>query len=99
MNVGIGTEAALFPEKKYITDISFAVQPIFCYKWKASLWLITPPSRTGGTSTIGTRFFGVFLRARIFKRLWSPGIDSKASIPPAYVAWRAGTITLFLLGA
>jgi hypothetical protein len=38
-------------------------------------------------------------RARIFKRLWSPGIDSKASIPPAYVAWRAGTITLFLLGA
>ncbi len=35
--------------------------------------------------------------ARIFKRLWSPGIDSKASIPPAYVAWRAGTITLLLL--
>ncbi len=23
----------------------------------------------------------------------------KASIPPAYVAWRTGTITLFLLGA
>jgi hypothetical protein len=38
-------------------------------------------------------------RARIFKRLWSPGIDSKALIPPAYVAWRAGTITLFLLCA
>jgi hypothetical protein len=38
-------------------------------------------------------------RARIFKHLWSPGIDSKASIPPAYVAWRAGTIVLFLLGA
>ncbi len=37
--------------------------------------------------------------ARICKRLWSPGIDTKASIPPAYVAWRAGTITLFLLGA
>jgi hypothetical protein len=37
--------------------------------------------------------------ASIFKRLWSSGIDSKASIPPAYVAWRAGTITLFLLGA
>jgi hypothetical protein len=28
--------------------------------------------------------------ARIFKRLWSPGIDSKEWIPPAYVAWRAG---------
>jgi hypothetical protein len=25
MNVGIGTEAALFPEKKLIMDISFAV--------------------------------------------------------------------------
>ncbi len=30
-------------------------------------------------------------RARICKRLWSPGIDSEESIPPAYVAWRAGT--------
>jgi hypothetical protein len=39
------------------------------------------------------------IRARIFKRLWSPGIDSKEWIPPAYVAWRTGTITLFLLGA
>jgi hypothetical protein len=26
----------------------------------------------------------------------SPGIDSKEWIPPAYEAWRAGTITLFL---
>jgi hypothetical protein len=30
-------------------------------------------------------------RARICKRLWSPGINSENSIPPAYVAWRAGT--------
>jgi hypothetical protein len=36
--------------------------------------------------------------ARIFKRSWSPGINFKEWIPPAYVAWRAGTITLFLLG-
>jgi hypothetical protein len=28
--------------------------------------------------------------ARIFKRLWSPGINSKELIPPAYVAWWAG---------
>ncbi len=27
------------------------------------------------------------------------GINSKLSIPPAYLAWRAGTITLFLLGS
>ncbi len=37
--------------------------------------------------------------AGIFKPLWGPGIDAQASIPPTYVAWRAGTITLFLLGA
>ncbi len=36
---------------------------------------------------------------RIFKRVWCPGIDSKEWIPPACVAWRAGTITLFLLGS
>jgi hypothetical protein len=30
-------------------------------------------------------------RAWICRRLWSAGIDSKESIPPAYVAWRAGT--------
>jgi hypothetical protein len=37
-------------------------------------------------------------RGGIFKLLWSPEIDSKESIPPVYVAWRAGTRTLFLLG-
>ncbi len=32
-------------------------------------------------------------RARICncKRLWRPGIDSEGPIPPAFVAWRAGT--------
>jgi hypothetical protein len=29
--------------------------------------------------------------AGICKRLRNPGIDFKESIPPAYVAWRAGT--------
>jgi hypothetical protein len=38
-------------------------------------------------------------RTRIFKLLRSPRIDSKESIPPAYVAWWAGTTTLSLLGA
>ncbi len=38
-------------------------------------------------------------RARIFKLLMSPRIDSKESIPTAYIAWRAGTTTLFLLGS
>ncbi len=38
-------------------------------------------------------------RARTFKILGSPGIESKESIPPAYVAWRAGTTTLLLLNS
>ncbi len=37
------------------------------------------------------------VRARICKSLRSPGIDSKVSIPPAYVALRAGMIILFAL--
>ncbi len=45
------------------------------------------------------RHAGCVAWARIFKRLWSPRTDSKEWIPPAYVAWRAGTRTLFLLGA
>ncbi len=36
----------------------------------------------------------VVIRARIFKLLSGSGIDSKELVPPAYVAWRAGTITL-----
>jgi hypothetical protein len=43
-------------------------------------------------------FFAPF-RARIFKLLRSPRIDSKEPIPPGCVAWRAGTTTLFLLGS
>ncbi len=35
------------------------------------------------------------IRTRIDKRLRSSGIDSKEAIPPAYVAWQAGTTTLF----
>jgi hypothetical protein len=38
-------------------------------------------------------------RVRFFKLLRSPGIDAMESIPLAYVAWLAGTITLFLLGS
>ncbi len=36
-------------------------------------------------------FTSPHLRARICKRLWSPGINSEESISPAYVAWRAST--------
>jgi hypothetical protein len=39
-----------------------------------------------------------FIRARIFILSRIPRIDAKELITPAYVAWRAGTKTLFLLG-
>jgi hypothetical protein len=38
-------------------------------------------------------------RARICKRLRRPGIDSEDSIPPAYVAWRAGTTNMVVVPA
>ncbi len=31
------------------------------------------------------------VRVRICKRLWSTGTDSEETIPPACIAWRAGT--------
>ncbi len=43
--------------------------------------------------------FNYLSRAQIFKLLRSPRIDSKESSTPAYVAWRAGKTTLFLLGS
>jgi hypothetical protein len=39
------------------------------------------------------------VRARICKRLWSPGIESEESISPAYVAWRAGTPNMAVVPA
>ncbi len=48
---------------------------------------------------IRTQRAAVANRAGIFKLLWSPGIDSRESIPPVYVAWRAGTTTLFQPGS
>ncbi len=41
----------------------------------------------------------VMYRDGILKLLRSPGIDSKKSMRPAYVAWKSGTRTLLLLGS
>ncbi len=50
------------------------------------------------TNNVGGFFPATSTEAVFLKLLLSPEIDSKESIPPAYVAWRAGTRTLFLLG-
>jgi hypothetical protein len=54
-------------------------------------------AKTGKYSSLLKQVARHQTRARIFKRLWSPGIDSNEKIPPDYVARRAGTITLFQL--
>ncbi len=41
---------------------------------------------------------GSYTGARIFKHLWSPEIDSKEWIPPAYVAWARIFKRLWSLG-
>jgi hypothetical protein len=48
-------------------------------------------------SCAGLKMYRIY-RARICKRLRSPGIDFKESIPPAYVASRAGTSIGFRAG-
>ncbi len=54
--------------------------------------------RRAGTGILSAHSTSHCTPYRIFKLLRSPWIDSKESIPPAYVAWRAGTTTLFLPG-
>ena len=49
--------------------------------------------------SISTLMTNLMHRDGIFKHLRRPGINSKESILPAYVAWRAGTTTPFLLGS
>jgi hypothetical protein len=60
-----------------------------------------------GASSVPTEFKFCGLKSRlkrnpepVFLNVYgAPGIDSKEWIPPAYVAWRVGPITLFLLGS
>ncbi len=57
----------------------------------------TTAKTTGPFADFLTEFYPAGLnihittRARICKRLWSPGIDSEESISLAHVAWRAST--------
>jgi hypothetical protein len=52
------------------------------------------------TATLTIRRNCTLTRARTFKYLWGPGIDSKELIPLAYVAWRDRYENpIFLLGA
>jgi hypothetical protein len=62
-------------------------------------WMVTGGGEGGGPMPSLTKTKEQMLRARMSTLLGSARIDSKKSISPAYVAWRAGTTTLFLLGS
>jgi hypothetical protein len=64
-----------------IAPVLFYPLAILCYKRKVSLCLFR-------SNPLEKNKINVY-RARICKRLRSPDIDSKESIPPAHVAWRA----------
>ncbi len=53
----------------------------------------------GGYEPSGNRTVERPAKDSIFKLFRSAVIDSKESIPPAYVAWRAATTTLSLHGS
>ncbi len=64
-------------------------------------WWAVVPARQGGNrfrAPYKVYKYGL-CRARIFKLLRRPRIDSKEPITPAYVAWLAGTTNLFLLSS
>ena len=70
--------------------ISFLLCQCFC------VYNVHIVSDTGGLILFCLGFWFLHMvwpwtRARVCKRLRSPGIDSEESIPPAYVAWRPDT--------
>jgi hypothetical protein len=85
-NAYVFRRSHILKERKKLVDSMFSYQ---CWKY------MFPSNMESGEIPRGIS--GIW--ARIFKRVWGPGIDSKEWIPPAYVAWRAGMIALFLLGS
>ncbi len=56
-------------------------------RWKQALKI----SNGSTLQWLGSFFMQAQPRGGIFRLLWSPGIGSEKSIPPAFLAWRAGT--------
>ncbi len=63
------------------------------------IYYISKYSNSGKVTVVIDTLLLAVTRARIFKLLMSPRIDSKKPITPGCVTWRAGTTTLFLLGS
>ena len=82
--------------------VTIIVSPNFALTEKCSRFLYTLDNGQwkAGWNVVGAVekyiIFRHYIWARIFKCLWGPGVDSKEWISLAHVAWRAGTVTLFL---
>ena len=76
----------------YLPSLFLVIYARHCYfKAKYTVHLVSLLFSMSATFTL--------TRDGIFQLLRGPGVDSMESIPPAYVAWRAGTTTLFFLGS
>jgi hypothetical protein len=78
---------------------SYDASGIYLYLCKSQPVLEFLNNLMGARNRVGVGLPYRLARGGIFKLLRSPEIDSKESIPPNYVARRAGTTTLFLLGS
>jgi hypothetical protein len=84
-----------FPVYRYVRICKLSLLAKFkacflCIERSLSLKENTVELRKKSFSSVVDPFSTSTVRARIYNRLWSPGIDSEKSIPSAYVARRAG---------
>jgi hypothetical protein len=83
-------------ESQWLEKVENWVSAVFAVQYHESvrkLFSVSLPS----TVPRSHKVIYILVRPALFcKRLSSPGVDSKESIPPAYVARRAGTTTLFV---
>ncbi len=85
VNSPVNESAELTQGPSIVSSLLWALTYVHC----STLWASWQSSSSS--------LWSVHNRARIFKLIRSPRIDSKKPIPPGCVAWRAGTTTLFLL--
>jgi hypothetical protein len=98
MNIEIGTETPIFLFGEYLFR-NFGILSLQCIQ-RDSLDIDLDVQAGGEEEPVGADLVepgGALLSLLVGEGELSPVIDSKESILPAYVAWRAGTSILFLL--
>ncbi len=95
-------KTSLLPEVVYTESKWAKMLVIACFSWRRLLHKINSKYSSKQPVIVYNLVAFAFIiaaRARIFKPLRNPGIDSKEPISLGCVAWRAGATTLFLLGS